>query len=525
MDVNKEIIISLTSYPLRIHYVNDVLKSLLEQETTLPFKIVLVLSLVEFPQQLNNLPQDLLDTLSKNSNKIEIIWYEKNIRSHKKLIPTLKKYPHNPILIIDDDIIRLPGYVQRFINDHKKYPNDIICGTFMYFINDKNEFTRFTGQKGVASGCFNNIPNMVFRFSRPANGCGGVLYPPNTFTDERFFDEEQLSEICPYSDESWQFMFNILENRNLRQLSVVYDNSEGVLPGSQATGLYKKNKYDRIFQRLYRLYPEFLFKVRERQYNEIIVSMASWGDRLKEKITDIAINSLLKQTLKPYKIILTIYEDDKKYLSDYLLELNNDNKIEINIVNENLKSHNKYFWTMLKYRNNPIVIVDDDIEYTRDMIESLAVSYVNHPDCISARRTHMITFDENGIIKPYKKWEYECNKQVDTPNILLFATGGGGVLFPPDILNVKMGMISEIKKHITVDDMYLKHLEIEKGIKTVYVENLEPMGKPIINETVTKTALYKINCTKNENDKHLHLLYKLNKNSITKQETWTPVFP
>ena len=93
MDVNKEIIISLTSYPLRIHYVNDVLKSLLEQETTLPFKIVLVLSLVEFPQQLNNLPQDLLDTLSKNSNKIEIIWYEKNIRSHKKLIPTLKKYP------------------------------------------------------------------------------------------------------------------------------------------------------------------------------------------------------------------------------------------------------------------------------------------------------------------------------------------------------------------------------------------------------------------------------------------------
>ena len=86
-------------------------------------------------------------------------------------------------------------------------------------------------------------------------------------------------------------------------------------------------------------------------------------------------------------------------------------------------------------------------------------------------------------------------------------------------------MISEIKKHITVDDIYLKHLEIEKGIKTVYVENLEPMGKPIINETVTKTALYKINCTKNENDKHLHLLYKLNKNSITKQETWTPVFP
>ena len=52
------------------------------------------------------------------------------------MILAIKKYPKNPILIINDEIFP-EGQLEMFINDHKKYPNDIISRYIQYYI-DKN---------------------------------------------------------------------------------------------------------------------------------------------------------------------------------------------------------------------------------------------------------------------------------------------------------------------------------------------------------------------------------------------------
>ena len=78
------------------------------------------------------------------------------------------------------------------------------------------------GYKGKNCGEFNSIPDIIFQTGRSANGGGGVLYPKHTFSDERFFNETLYMNLSPYSDELWQYIFNIIENKVLRQTSIIF---------------------------------------------------------------------------------------------------------------------------------------------------------------------------------------------------------------------------------------------------------------------------------------------------------------
>jgi|GEM_PF-1514017 len=264
----EKLIVSLTSFPTRIQYVKLVLESLVNQ--SIPFSmyhIVLVLAIPEFPNKENDLPVDLVNFINKYPDLIEILWYRRNIISHKKLIPTLKKYPNNPILICDDDIVRKQWWIQMFLEDHKKYPNDIIFGASKQYVTSelKWESYKYLYIKTKA-GKLNAVKNMIINTGKPMNGFGGTLYPKNTFKDKRFFDEDLFMKLSPSSDESWQWCFNIIENKIIRQSSIIYDYSKDIIKDSQITALYKENnkKYNLILNNLINEFPDFKMKLDER---------------------------------------------------------------------------------------------------------------------------------------------------------------------------------------------------------------------------------------------------------------------
>ena len=69
------------------------------------------------------------------------------------------------------------------------------------------------------------------------------------------------------------------------------------------------------------------------------------------------VQSIKQQTLLPQKIILVLYE------SDYYKYNLNITGIEIIKVNEDIKPHKKYFYSMMKFRDHAIITLDDDIFY------------------------------------------------------------------------------------------------------------------------------------------------------------------
>lgn len=236
--------------------------------------------------------------------------------------------------------------------------------------------------------------------------------------------------------------------------------------------------------------------------NDVVVSLTTHGKRIN--YIRGAINSMLNQTIRPYKIVLTIDKEDESNIPSDIRELIKINNIEIIVGERKIGPNAKYYYCMKRYKNNPIVTVDDDVEYKRDLIERLYQSYLKHDNCVNALRTHLIKYDEHGKPLKYDDWGYEYKGLVDTPSYDLFATGVGGVLYPPNILNIDTITYDMIDKALYADDVFLKWRENELGIKVVYVANPSRIyGTPSSNQEVANMGLALTNNLKFRNDEYI----------------------
>jgi hypothetical protein len=111
-------IISITSWKARITTVGLTIYSLI---TNCPgYKILLTLSLEEFPRGINDMPADIQKLISTGT--IEIAWTNDNPREFKKL-KAFELYPDNPCVFVDDDIFYTKNFVLELFNLHKQNSN------------------------------------------------------------------------------------------------------------------------------------------------------------------------------------------------------------------------------------------------------------------------------------------------------------------------------------------------------------------------------------------------------------------
>ena len=118
--------------------------------------------------------------------------------------------------------------------------------------------------------------------------------------------------------------------------------------------------------------------------NTIIVSLTTHSIRLQQ-VAKTAIFSIIKNTYKNIHICLTLYKDDVKNIPEDLKFLIDEQFVELIVVDKDLGPHLKYFYVMKKYKENPIITVDDDIIYPPEMIEDMVNAYNTHK-CIIGRR-------------------------------------------------------------------------------------------------------------------------------------------
>ena len=100
--------------------------------------------------------------------------------------------------------------------------------------------------------------------------------------------------------------------------------------------------------------------------NTIIVSLTTHSIRLQQ-VAKTAIFSIIKNTYKNIHICLTLYKDDIKNIPEDLKFLIDEQFVELIVADKDLGPHLKYFYAMKKYKENPIITVDDDIHEVYDM--------------------------------------------------------------------------------------------------------------------------------------------------------------
>lgn len=226
----------------------------------------------------------------------------------------------------------------------------------------------------------------------------------------------------------------------------------------------------------------------------IIVSMTSYDKRFST--LNICIKSLLRQTFKPDRIILYLAEKDRGALTKEIISLKKYG-LEIIYVDEDLRPHKKYYYAMKDNPDAIVITVDDDCIYSPKLIEYLIKTNKIFPNAITAARARKIEADKNGFLT-YNKWNLATipNK----PSNQLIATGVGGVLYPPHLLDPNLLLNkSEIRKYIQVDDLWLKTVEILNHVPTVVCDKRID-EKRIEIPSAQSIGLTQTNVLKNEND-------------------------
>ena len=209
---NEKAIISLTSWTARINTVAKTIYSLIKECPG--FHIVLVLSEEEFPNLINELPDNL--KLFIDMDLIEVMFIYKNYKSFKKVLFTMNKYNNIPIISADDDCIYTCNYAQdlytawKNTNECIKYTDSLY--EFMsqgpatiyspkYYTILIEEFKKYKisnyRDDGFIENVFKklNIPikslnNKYFPFNFhdefcPING-GSINYPPHWYKQSKF---------------------------------------------------------------------------------------------------------------------------------------------------------------------------------------------------------------------------------------------------------------------------------------------------------------------------------------------------
>lgn len=198
---------------------------------------------------------------------------------------------------------------------------------------------------------------------------------------------------------------------------------------------------------------------------EIVVSFTSIPSRIN--YLPLMIRSIFEQTVKPDRFILYVYRDEFAHLDlETILKEQIEQGLEIRYVNENLRSHKKYYYAKQAFPEACVILVDDDIVYRPNLIEILVKSYKKYPDALSAIRVHRIKF-EKSFPKSYIDWDYEYAFGTK-PSHDNFFTTGGGVLLPPS-LNTPLLFDKEKIRYLSfsADDVWLNLIAMKEGIKVV----------------------------------------------------------
>lgn len=237
----------------------------------------------------------------------------------------------------------------------------------------------------------------------------------------------------------------------------------------------------------------------EKRDTKIIVSLTTYPARID--LVWQAIESLLRQTFKPDKIILWLAESQFNGINSLPEKLIAQQSRGLSIrFCDDLGPHKKYYNTMKEFPEDIVVTVDDDCFYPENMLEALMNIHRKYPECICCNRGRLVKKNEDNTIAPYQEWPIQMG--FIEPTKLLCPTGVGGVLYPPKSMSIEVFDKESIKNIcLFTDDLWLKVMSLRKN--TLVVKTPDFLYDFIHIAKSQREALNKVNIGQGMNDKHL----------------------
>lgn len=305
----ERIIVSLTSYPKRIHTIHKVLDSIIGQ-TILPDKIVLYLSSSEF-EGFGEMP----DFTKYTKYGFEIHWNEENLLSHKKWFYAFWEYPNDVVVTIDDDILYKNTALEILLQYHTLFPECVVARNAVVIIGDKDDVAPY-GAWYSCSSDYIGIPRMDLS----AIGNGGILYPVHLFKTKEMFNTDVFMQICKYADDLWMKVMEVYSGIPVVLAEKGWDDT--VLTEHQSDCLFqdynKDGGNDRQLKALLQKYPYTYHK--EKLIDSIFSGGHMYGEEERKLEEMDRILNKLTVRLSAYKELIIYGAGDVGHRVYYLLK-------------------------------------------------------------------------------------------------------------------------------------------------------------------------------------------------------------
>lgn len=155
---------------------------------------------------------------------------------------------------------------------------------------------------------------------------------------------------------------------------------------------------------------------------KIILSMTTYPGR--NNIVGWTIKSLLNQSVPVDRFILWLAkeqypgEEIPQEIQQYM-----QYGLEVRFCND-LRSHKKYYYSMLEYPDAVVITVDDDVIYPEDTVEKLLRMHKKYPDAVICNQARWIAL-EGDRLAPYVKWRTRLPEKVEQPSYRILPIGEG----------------------------------------------------------------------------------------------------
>ena len=191
MDRQKQVIVSLTSFPAAIPFAIRAIRSVLDGIEK-PDKLVLYVTFSQFPE--GKIQQELYALMNENPI-FEVRDYADDIRSYRKLIPELMDFPDAIIVTVDDDVLYHKNMLRSLLYWNKCYPDVIFAHRSKKIKLNKpyQKWPKYRWYSFLAR-------KLHFSYRTMQTGVGGVLYPPDSLHTE-MLKPEIFREMAPTTDD------------------------------------------------------------------------------------------------------------------------------------------------------------------------------------------------------------------------------------------------------------------------------------------------------------------------------------
>lgn len=208
-EVKHNVILSLTSFPLRISKLWMVIESLLRQ-TINAEKIIVWLSKDQFPD-MDSVPKSLM---RYEADGVEVRLVDGDIRSHKKYHYIVNEFPESIFVTLDDDILYPSHMLKELIEAHTRYPNAVIARyAYEMKYDEKGNILPYAKWQRIMSP---KDPSYNYFFGSG----GGTLFPVGSLHSD-VKDIELANKLCPTADDVF---LNAQCRRKKTQIAVVDKN-------------------------------------------------------------------------------------------------------------------------------------------------------------------------------------------------------------------------------------------------------------------------------------------------------------